>query len=211
MSDTSLQAEVAAMAARLIVDEAQDWRSAKRKAAESLGLRPGRDVALPSDEVVEDAVREHLALFHADTQPAELQALREFALRWMERLAPFRPHLGGAVWRGTATRASNVLIDLYADDTKAVEIFFLNEGLDFDSQGERDDELVLSLASRCRELGELVTVHCLVHDHDALRGALKPDARGQSWRGSTDALRRLMGSSGGLGGLNRSAEAGQRT
>jgi hypothetical protein len=30
-----------------------------------------------------------------------------------------------------------------------------------------------------------------VRDHDDLRGALKPDARGRTWRGDLAALRRL--------------------
>ncbi|NDY93278.1 hypothetical protein [Ideonella livida] len=192
MQDDDLQQELAAVAARLIVDDAQDWASARRKAAAQLGLRLGRDVPAPSDEQLEDAVREHLAIFHADTQPGELRALRELALAWMERLAPFRPHLGGAVWRGTATAQSNILLDLYADDPKAVEIFFIDEHLDFDSQGEDAEHLVLSVSVRSRALGEWVTLHCSVHDFDALRGALQPDARGRSWRGPAEALRQLL-------------------
>ena len=39
---------------------------------------------------------------------AELAALRELALQWMHRVAEFRPHLSGAVWRGTATRLSDI-------------------------------------------------------------------------------------------------------
>ena len=35
---------------------------------------------------------------------------------WMLRLAEFRPYVGGAVWRGTATRWSAVHLDLYCDD-----------------------------------------------------------------------------------------------
>ena len=74
-----------------------------------------------------------------------------------------------------------------------VEISFLNQGWDFDSQGgERTDPLVLSLAVPCRALGEPATLHFLVHDHDELRGALKPDARGRSWRGDATALERLL-------------------
>ena len=61
-------------------------------------------VRLPSNEVLEDEVRDYIAVFCADTQPQELQALRRLALVWMERLAEFRPHLGGAVWHGTATK-----------------------------------------------------------------------------------------------------------
>jgi hypothetical protein len=41
-----------------------------------------------------------------------------------------------------------------------------------------------------------VTLHLLLHDLDDLRGALKPDARGRSWRGDLAALQRLHGGDG---------------
>ena len=50
----------------------------------------------------------------------------------------------------------------------------------------------LSVAERCPALGELVTLHLAVRDLDEQRGALKPDARGRSWRGDIAALRRLL-------------------
>ncbi len=183
--------EIAHAAARLVVDEGMDYASAKRRAAQDLQRHGGVRAELPSHEVLEDAVREHLAIFHADTQPAELQALRQQAAQWLERLAEFRPHLGGAVWRGTATRLSPIIIDLYADDSKAPELALLNRGLDYDSGGDEDAQ-VLSLVERNRALQDWVTVHLVVHDHDGLRGALKPDARGRSWRGDLRALRALM-------------------
>jgi hypothetical protein len=188
-------AEICARAARLVVDEALDYPAAKRRAVRDMGLHPGR-TALPPNELVENAVREHIALFHADTQPAELAALRRLALRWMDRLAEHRPHLGGAAWRGTATRLSPVLIDLYCDDPKSAEIGFLNEGIAFDSHSEPgpDEPTVLSVDARCPELNETVSIHFIVRDHDELRGALKPDARGLTWRGDAPALRRLLAS-----------------
>jgi hypothetical protein len=190
----SLAQDIAASAARLVVEEGLEYASAKRRAARDLGRRSGRQADLPSNEEVEDEVRDYLALFCADTQPAELRALRELALVWMLRLPEFRPHLGGAVWRGTATRLSNVLIDLYCDDLKAAEIAFLNRGLDFDSQGgeQPGQPLVLSVAAPCPALREQVTVHFLIHDHDDVRGALKPDARGRTWRGDAAALQREL-------------------
>jgi hypothetical protein len=179
--------EIASAAARLVVDEGMEYAQAKRKAARSLGRR----TELPSNEQVEDEVRSYLQLFCADTQPAELRALRELALRWMQRLAEFRPHLSGAVWRGTATRLSSIHIDLYCDDPKAAEIALINLGIDYDASG--DDELhYLSVAERCPSLGEPVTLHLAVRDLDDQRGALKPDARGRTWRGDTASLRRLL-------------------
>ena len=184
--------EIAAAAARLVVDEGMEYPAAKRRAARDFGGR----VELPSNEQVEDAVREHIEIFCADTQPAELRALRELALRWMQRLAEFRPHLGGAAWRGTATRLSAVLLDLYCDDPKAAEIALINAGVDYDSQSQArpgaEPLHVLTVGSRSRELGEIVTVHLVLHDLDDQRGALKPDARGRSWRGDLAALQRLM-------------------
>lgn len=187
-----LSDEIAAAAARLVVDEGMEYPSAKRKAARDLGRRAGRQGELPSNEQVEDAVREYIAIFCADTQPDELRALRQLALRWMDRLAAFRPHLGGAVWRGTATRLSNIVIDLYCDDPKSAEIAFLNEGLDFDSGSDDPDTVILSTVDRSRDLPEPVTLHFVVHDHDDLRGALRPDSRGRNWRGDAQALRHLL-------------------
>ena len=188
----SLVEEIAAAAARWVVDEGMEYGAAKKKAARAFGGRP----TLPSNEQVEDAVREHIELFCADTQPAELRALREVALLWMERLAEFRPHVSGAVWRGTATRLSTVHLDLYCDDGKAPEIALINAGQAYDSgaldRPGAEPLPVLTVATTSHALGELVTVHLLLHDTDDQRGALKPDTRGRSWRGDAAALRRLM-------------------
>ena len=182
--------EIASAAARLVVDEGMEYAQAKRKALRQLG-RPPRGSELPSNERVEDEVRSYLELFRADTQPGELRALREVALRWMQRLAEFRPHLGGAVWRGTATRLSAIHIDLYCDDPKSAEIALINLGVDYDAPG--DGELhYLRVAEFCPALGEPVTLFLAVRDLDEQRGALKPDARGRSWRGDAAALRRLL-------------------
>ena len=192
---SQLSAEIAVLAAQWVADEGMDYGQAKRKAAQALGGRL-RASDLPSNEVVEDEVRAHLALFHADSQPGELAALRQLALRWMARLAEFRPHLGGAVWRGTANRHSSVRIDLYCDDPKSAEIGLINLGVQFDTDLLSDerghDYSVLSLAERCPGLSDPVILHLSVRDLDDLRGALKPDARGRSWRGDATALQRLM-------------------
>src|SRR5436305_13464435 len=114
-------AAIAVAAARLIVEEGLEYGAAKRRAARDLGLH-GRYGELPGNDEIEDEVRTYLDLFHADTQPAELTELRRVAATWMERLGAFRPHLTGAVWRGTATRLSSIAIDLFCDDSKAAEI-----------------------------------------------------------------------------------------
>lgn len=187
-----LAAEIASAAARLVVDEGMEYGAAKHKAARQLLRRRGAAADLPSTEQVEDEVRAHLQLFCTDTQPAELRALRAVALRWMDRLAEFRPHLGGAVWRGTATRLSAIHLDLYCDDPKGAEITLINLGIDYDSVDAGGDAPLLAVADRGAELGEPVTLLLAIRDHDQLRGALKPDSRGRSWRGDAAALRRLL-------------------
>ena len=189
--------EIAAAAARLVVEDGLEYAAAKRRAARDLGQRSSRRAELPSNEEVEDQVREHIAIFCADTQPAELRALREVALQWMHRLAEFRPHVGGAVWRGTATRLSAVHLDLYCDVTKAAELSLVNAGVAYDvgSIERAGDEPVnvLTVGSRSAALdGDIISVHLIVRDLDDQRGALKPDARGRSWRGDAKALATLM-------------------
>ena len=193
---SALTAEIAATAARLVVEEGMEYGPAKQRAARTLGKRSTRSAEMPDNNAVEDEVRAYLALFCADSQPAELAALRDVAAHWMERLAEFRPHLTGAVWRGTATRLSSVHLQLFCDDPKGAEISMLNQGIDFDIgsiNGPRGLPVdLLSVSSPSRALGETVTVFLTVLDHDDLRGGLKPDASGQTQRGDLMALRRLM-------------------
>ena len=190
----SLSAEIAANAARLIVEDGMEYGPAKRRAALDLGLT-GRSVALPGNEEVEDEVRAYISVFHADTQPAELAALREIAATWMERLAAFRPLLTGAVWRGTATRLSDIHIELYCDDSKAAELALLDRRIDYDvSRGEsaRGREVdVLNLFVPGPDPSRRVRIALTVLDYDDLRGALRNDARGQPQRGDLAALNAL--------------------
>lgn len=191
-----LAAEIAATAARLIVEEGMEYGPAKRKAAKLLAKRTLAPVDLPDNDAVEAEVRAYIDIFCADTQPAELAALRAVALRWMERLAEFRPHLTGAVWNGTATRLNDVWINLFCDDSKSAEIRLIDRRVDYDVgtvQGFRGVPVdVLTLTDRSPELGQPVSVHLVIYDHDDLRGALKPDARGRTERGSLDAVRALL-------------------
>jgi hypothetical protein len=190
----SAKSEIAATAARMVVEEGLEYGPAKRRAVRQLGLNSR--AALPDNDTLEDAVREYIELFCADTQPTELAALRGLALTWMERLAEFRPHLAGAVWHGTATRLSDIYIQLFCDDPKSAELALIDKNVDYEVRtvngfnGESVD--ALSLSSMSRELGEHIGVHFLIHDHDDLRGALKPDAKGRPPRGDLKAVRALV-------------------
>jgi hypothetical protein len=189
-----MKSEIAATAARMVVEEGLEYGPAKRRAVKQLGLNARSP--LPDNDAIEDSVRDYLVLFCADTQPEELAALRALALTWMERLAQFRPYLGGAVWHGTATRLSDIYIQLFCDDPKSAELALIENGVAYEARtvtgfnGEPVE--ALSLSSMSRELGEAIGVHLMIYDHDDVRGALRPDAKGRSPRGDSAAVRALL-------------------
>ncbi len=194
MHDSNLTLEIAATAARMVVEEGLEYGAAKRRAVKKLRLS-GR-TALPDNDEIEKEVIDYLALFCADTQPSELRALRELALVWMQRMVEFRPYLSGAVWRGTATRLSDIYIQMFCDDSKSAEIALIDYRVQYVPRsvtgfhGETVD--ALSLHCFCKNLKEEIGVHLMVYDYDDLRGALKPDVRGLTVRGDIADVRRLL-------------------
>jgi len=193
----TLKSEIAAVAARMVVEEGLEYGPAKRRAVKQMGL-PGR-TALPGNDDIEAAVVDYIALFCSETQPGELLALRQLALVWMERMAEFRPHLGGAVWHGTATRTSDIYLQLFCDDCKSAEIALIDHRVDYVPRtvtgfhGESVE--ALSVHAFCPGLNEEVGVHLLVYDRDDVRGALKPDTQGRVPRGDWKAVQRLLSES----------------
>lgn len=190
----SLTQEIAAVAARLVVEDGLDYRSAKQRALRVTGAPRG--TLLPDNDTVQAQVRDYLTLFCAETQPAELAALRTLALQWMDRLQRFRPHVSGAVWNGTATRLSDIWLQLFCDDPKSAEIALIDEGVRYDVNatvglhGETVD--VLSFSWPCPALDERVGIHLMVYDRTAIRGALKPRPGADKPRGDRNALAARM-------------------
>ncbi|WP_372657361.1 hypothetical protein [Hydrogenophaga sp.] len=191
-ADTS--AEIAAVAARMVVEEGMEYAAAKRRAGKELGL--SARAPWPDNAAMDAAVREYIAIFCPQEQAAELQALREVALVWMARLSEFRPHVAGAVWQGTATRHNDIFLHLYCDDPKSTEWALLDHKVDYQTgsvTGWRGEPVeTLSVRARCDSLGQWVLVHLMLHDKDDQRGALQPDAQGRKPRGDLRALRALM-------------------
>jgi hypothetical protein len=192
MQDIAL--EIAITAARLVVEDGMEYGPAKRRAVKQLGL-PAR-TALPDNVLLESEVREYIDTFCGDTQPAQLRALRESAIVWMQRLQAYRPFLGGAVWHGTATKLSDIYLQLFCDDAKAVEIELINQGQSYTPStvtglhGEPVE--ALSLHAHCPGLDETIGVHLIIYDYDDVRGALKSDAQGRSPRGNLAAVNALL-------------------
>ncbi len=106
-------------AARIIVEQGiEDYRSAKIKAAERLGMTAHG--ALPGNPEIEHAVSEHLKLFGRESHSNLLHTLRKAALAAMELLATFTPRLVGPVLHGTAAVNSAVNLHVFADSAELV-------------------------------------------------------------------------------------------
>ena len=190
----NLKQEIAAVAARMVVEEGLEFGAAKRRALKQMGLPPRTQ--LPDNDQIEREVTDYVAIFCAETQPVELRALRELALEWMRRLESFRPHIAGAVWRGTATRNSDIYLQLFCDDTKSAEITLIDMKISYETRtvtGFRGDGVdALSVHAYCKPIDAHVGLHLLIHDFDDLRGALRADSDGRRQRGDIASLSGLL-------------------
>ncbi len=130
---TSLRAEIAATAARLMAEDGvDDFATAKRKAARQLGVNEPH--MLPGNDEIEEALHAYLALYQSDEHPERTRALRLEAVDIMQTLAPFHPYLTGAVLKGFAGPFSAIELQLFPDSSKEVEIFLLDYGVQFTSR-----------------------------------------------------------------------------
>ncbi len=129
MEYSTLRYEIAVAAAAMIAEEGLDYANAKRRAYERItggkGSRIAKEV-LPSNEEVEQAVREHQAIFQSEAQPLRLRELRLKTLALMELLADFSPMVTGAVANGTASEHSDIHLHCFADSAKELGIYLLN-------------------------------------------------------------------------------------
>jgi predicted nucleotidyltransferase len=123
-----LRRALAQEAARIMAEHGiEDYRQAKRKAADRLGVN---DVAvLPKNVEIEAALRAHQRLFGRDTHDNSLKEQRRIALETMRLLDEFQPRLVGSVLNGTATAHSDINLHLFADSSETVVIRLLEIGV----------------------------------------------------------------------------------
>src|SRR5665213_2690831 len=134
--DTNLRLHLAYLAARMMAEDGvADYASAKWKAARQAGLSDAN--LLPDNQVIEAALRDYQALYQKDEQPAHLRRLREVAVKAMREFRDFRPALVGSVLSGTAGQHSDVNLQLFTDDPKALTLFLLNRGYRFEENNRR--------------------------------------------------------------------------
>lgn len=131
-----MRERIAQQAARLIAEDGlQDYALAKRKAAHQMGASDTHN--LPNNSEVEQALREYQALYQREEQGERLRHLRQLALGVMRWLEPFNPHLTGSVLNGTATRHSDINLQLFADSAKEVELYLMTRQVEYKSGEKR--------------------------------------------------------------------------
>jgi len=131
-----MRTRIAAAAARMMAEDGiDDFALAKRKAARMLGAEDTH--ALPGNEEVEAELRRYQSLYQGDEQRERLVELRGAALSIMKALHAFRPYLTGPVLAGTAGRYAEIDLQLFTDDSKGVELFFVNLDLPYEAREHR--------------------------------------------------------------------------
>ncbi len=123
-----LRRALAQEAARIMAEQGiDDYRLAKRKAAERLGAT---DIAvLPKNTEIEAALADHQRLFESHTHSSTLRDLRRTALQAMRLLKRFDPRLVGPVLSGTASAHSEVNLHLFAEGAESVALHLLDNGI----------------------------------------------------------------------------------
>lgn len=123
-------------AARLISEGGiSDYRLAKRKAADRLGIHD--DASLPRNSEIQEALRDYQRLFLAQSQPQLLRALREAAASALAFFAVFEPRLVGPVLEGTADAHSAVCLHLHTDEAERVPVFLAEKGIPAEASSRR--------------------------------------------------------------------------
>lgn len=193
LKQQQMRARIAAGAARIMAEDGvEDFALAKRKAARQLGAEDTH--ALPNNEEVESELRAYQALYQAEEQRARIRFLRSRALEAMRSLAAFRPYLVGPVLKGTAGRYSDIDLQLFTDDSKAVEFFLLARDIPYDISDQRhfagDREKAVSVL-RLEWMD--VVFNLAIHAGNDERGALKTSIFGRPIeRANADAVTQLL-------------------
>jgi len=113
---TDLRKKVAIEAASLLyTSQEKEFKQAKLKAAETLGVR-----VLPSNREIAEAFDKIAEEKEGSSRQELLIQMRKEALQIMQTLKDFHPKLIGSVWRGTIHKDSDIDIITFSQDHNAV-------------------------------------------------------------------------------------------
>lgn len=123
---------IAHLAARIMAEDGiEDHGVAKKKAARQAGVSDTHQ--LPGNDEIDDALKLYRDIYHADDHRLQLTTLREIAACAMAELEAFNPHLTGTVLSGNAGKYAGIQLQLFTDDSKAVELFLIDHGIDYEA------------------------------------------------------------------------------
>ena len=121
---------IAQECARIIHAEGiRDFALAKRKAARRLNISGGS--ALPDNQAIENALRQHQELFFPLEHHEVIASMRQAAIAAMQTLEEFRPRLAGSVLSGTAVAQTPIWLHLFAETAEAVEVKLIGMEIPF--------------------------------------------------------------------------------
>ena len=181
------RARIASLAARLIAEEGiSDYTQAKRKAAHGLGLP--ENTHLPENAEVDAELRIFQRLFQDQEQITRVAYLRQKASEIMSIMQRFNPYLTGSVLDGTAPRYAEIDIQLFTDSAKDVEIFLLNQRIDYEHSTPRSERAEAVLTIHYEE----AVVNLIVYPSNEVRVNLKTRDGRIRPRARLDAVIKLM-------------------
>ena len=188
---------IAQEAARLMYEEGvREYRDAKRKAGRRYGAEKALSLGshLPTNAEIHAELQRLLGLYEEKVLPERLLHLRLIALRLMELLERFRPHLVGSVLSGAVTERSDIDLHLFAESSEEVEDFLEAKDIAFEQEvvtirhgGEFIDYVHLYLEE------EGVVIECTVYPLVDLHRIPKSSITGKAMeRATIKQLQRLL-------------------
>lgn len=135
-ADSHARSHIATEAARILATEGtNDYQLAKQKAADRLGTHNRQH--LPSNDEIEQALREYLNIFQSTSMSHRVATRRHVALKAMNFLADFQPKLVGALLRGTVTENSEIQLHLCADTPEHVAAKLMDNDIPYEATRRR--------------------------------------------------------------------------
>ncbi len=99
----------------LYTQQEKEYKQAKQRAADTFGAR-----TLPSNKKVAEELDKIADEIEGPARKERLTRMRKVALAVMVILGAYHPRLVGSTWRGTAHRNSDIDIEVFTSDHKAV-------------------------------------------------------------------------------------------
>ncbi len=126
-----MQPDLVEESARIYCEEAlTDYRAAREKAAERLGLSPRRAAADVRE--IQAAVIRYQRLFGGRAYAERLGALRHTAVKAMRLIAEFDPRLVGALISGAITESHRVQLHAFADKPEQLDWLLEQRNIPFE-------------------------------------------------------------------------------